>query len=419
EFDRLRPHDDTLFTICFPQASRRLLPFTALHVGTVQSNWNQRTTATYDQAQCRNNLFSGKSLAFHVEPYLRKGGAGAILGYFPDGLWRDFAGYLDRFYLIDHHQVHQRSLDENKEADRHVLREMLETEAAGLDNLVWLGAFTRDTLARIPDGSLDLLCVAGGCSHESLFAAFPLWRRKLKEGAMVCGDLFLHAEWYEGVISISSLLGIPDQVTPQGYWWKRFSPVQAVAAVANQRPELWSQDNGVVIVASQADDLEPTYLSIHSVRAHWSGPIMLIYTGEENEALVAACNQLCCELKYFGELSIGVQLDGSDLATATALQRFTQAIVLRAGMLAVAGLDSFFTRSAFDEPWSHRGPLIAQRVNGEMRCFRLPFSDCQESSGPVSIMAFEGSSEHWSESAWETWSDRKTAMIEESALEIR
>lgn len=178
------------------------------------------------------------------------------MGYFPGGRWREVAAGFERVWLVDHFQVHAASGDAMGEADRAVLRRLFAEEVKSIGtqaSSLWggqassvppagggagrmhagrtgwkpvfhlLGAHSAGNVARIPDGSLDLLYLAGEVAPDWLATALRHWMPKLRDGAVVCGDLFGLPHWREATFSLSLLVGAPDGVAADGFWWKRMS----------------------------------------------------------------------------------------------------------------------------------------------------------------------------------------------------
>ena len=142
-----------------------------------------------------------------------------------------------RVDLVDHFQVHTRSGSVAVEADRAVLRGIWQKETADCASVHLLGPHSLGTLAKTPDASLDCLYLPGEVAPDWMVPALPLWLAKLKDGAVVCGDLFSTPHWPDSTYGLSLLLGVPDSVSATGFWWKRFHRPAAAGLPPRQPPQ--------------------------------------------------------------------------------------------------------------------------------------------------------------------------------------
>ena len=378
-------HDDWHFTMSFGEDHRAMVPITVIHTGWPWTNWSGRKSEPFD---LKAAMGGGEACL----PQVAQGQnpTAAVIGYFPGGRWREVVKDCAKVWLVDHFQVHTPSGHPVWEADRAVLRRLFAEETRGMDNLVLLGAHGLEQLAQIPDDSLDLLYLPGEVAPDWLSASLPHWKAKLRNGAVVCGDLFGHPFWREATFSIALLLGAPDGVSPEGRWWKRMQKADwKLATARGVNPER----DGVILVNRSKDTLDALLLSLFSVVQNWVGPVLVCHWGDEDPSLTIACAQLGVELWNAGEYGA----DDEDWpATATHWQSFARALVLQPGMLAVAPL-----AAAFEEKSAIAGESLPLLLEGGAAMAAKCASADVFASGDAAIVVYASEPELWTDEAWE------------------
>jgi hypothetical protein len=182
---------------------------------------------------------------------------------------------------------------------------------SGLGTLVEIDA-AGDAIA---DRSLDAIYLPGEASVERLAAGLPLWRRKLRQDGVICGDLYGRPHWPEASFAIAQLIGTPDGVAQSGFWHKRIDPAALPAAPETPRTPC-------VVLVNPPGDLERTLVSLHAMRQQWPGRL-IVADPHGNAVLHAAC------------LSYGAELQCTAAAPAPSL-------TLTAGIVAVQPLAPLF-----------------------------------------------------------------------------
>jgi hypothetical protein len=168
------------------------------------------------------------------------------------------------------------------------LRSLWQAEVAGLDNLIELD---EAAAASVPDRSLDALYLPGEATVPRLIAGLPLWRRVLKDGALVCGDLYGRPDWPEASLAIAQLFGTPDGVSPSGFWHGRFDPARLPAAPVERGAP------AIVMINPPGGDRERLLTSLTALRSHWPGPVIVEDSRPTDPALMAACARLGATLR--------------------------------------------------------------------------------------------------------------------------
>ncbi|MEZ5833194.1 MAG: hypothetical protein R3D05_18630 [Dongiaceae bacterium] len=173
----------------------------------------------------------------------------------------------------------------DRQTDGGRLQHIWRTETAELATPIDLDATGR----ALADRSVDVLYIPGEASVDRVMAGLPLWRRTLKRNAIICGDLFGRPDWAEATIAIAELLGTPDDVEESGFWRKRIDP-----AVLLGVPE--PQGGPCVVLNAEHAVFDSTLVSLHTLRRHWAGSLMVHVDGAAGAALAAACVRYGTEL---------------------------------------------------------------------------------------------------------------------------
>lgn len=412
-------HDDDGFSALFPAQLRRCLPMSPLHLGMPESNWSSRTTPQFTtrKSPAGESAVSTDLTAVLNERFFAPIRAASV-GYFPGGHVKHLLKFVSHLYLLDQYRIHAANADPVLAADRRALRAIFEGDLQGAQRVTLLGAHSSTNIDEIPDLSIDLLYLQGGglpiC--ETLLEALPLWLYKLKPGAIVCGDMFLHAVWDAGVTAITALLGIPDYIFDSGFWARRLPPdFQA----SYGRQKRCGGDEAVVIFGASKEDAEPLLLAIHSVCVHWDGPVAVYYRGEEDASLQLACWEFGCELHHLGcafEEPLPIE---TDLEYIAQVQPFRRALLLREGMLAVKSLRGVFLDRLQAAPQPKAPCIFDSETSSWANVDPVHVMHCSVVNEAASILVCEGNPEVWPEEPWACWTDEKSALLERFAVDVR
>jgi hypothetical protein len=410
-------HDDYLFTTSFEVDRRRMLTFTAVHTGARIQNWAGRVSAPFAGDPVTDELKSRSRLATVAKD--TPGRVAAVIGYFPGGRWRVLGEHFERVYLIDHHAIEAPSGSAMVEADRGFLREAVAAETKGCAAFEFPGGHSAETVAGIPDGTVELLYIPGEPDPECLSRWWRLWRPKLAPRAVVCGDIYGLPHWPDATYSVSLTFGTPDEVQPDGFWRKEIAN-----SLGFEVPRLGpaADEAAIVFVNSGTDQLEPLLLSLHAARKHWSGTIQVWHHGEQNESLRLGCARLQAELIHLAEEA--GDLDQL-LENACELSTFRSALFLTPLHVAVASLEHAFaeTRGELDafagEPRRVQGRRYASgRAVWDRIAFAVAQSYCpQDDAG--AIVVFDGAPAEWTEDAWGLWCELQAEAALRAAATIR
>lgn len=418
--DRGRTHDDDQFIEKFPEMNRRVLPFSCLHAGPTAMNWNARVTENYLCGlgnQEKNGLASALVNLFRDQ--LLENAAAAMIGYFPGTLLESLAKHCNRLYLVDNFRIQRTSVNAEVEADRAVLRACLGEMDLG-EKVVCLDVNSETTINRVPEKCLDVLYISGGFNSpfQTLAGSLPIWLSKLKNGGIVCGDMFAHAVWPNGIAVITSLLGSPSYITGTGFWVKRFDEECLVSGVRKTNKAAVGGE-GVCIVNTEWEDLEPLLLSIHSTREFWNGPIAVYHWGEDEDQLRIACKRFECSLYRMGPAALGISLKGKEVSSIAAIQPFENALVLTSGMLFCGQASRVFRDTHVATILPSQSPVLL-RPDGtiqSIRRVRHPDGSITSHSGEIVIP--EGERSVWGGLTWEVWTNRKISMLSEMVCHVR
>ena len=414
------PGDDDQFQLIFPPENRRMLPMTVLHVGKSYVNWGGRTQDRFDLLPRSNASHDDGGMMCEVFR-----GRVALAGYYPGMRVNRWLAQCERVDLLDHFQVHQLSGDPVVEADRAVLRRLWAVETAELSHLHPLGPHSKSSLAQIPDHSLDVLHLPGEVTPDWLTAALPHWLAKIREGGVICGELFGLPHWPDSTHALTMLLGVPDAVAPNGFWWKRVTRTEMEFdgrfPSAHPLPvsHVGGNGEGVFFTLTEHGEIEKLLVSLHTLRRFWSGTVTVLYEGAENHALQIACARYAVECQCAGES--GTMGEGRERAL---IAPFTRSLCLAAGTLVLGPLDLLFQDADGKSDEAAEWPLLAIRAAGKVRTFPLPSLLAEKFSGSKAgaggpLLLCTGQPEAWTEASWATWCDAEAEMSSALAARIR
>ena len=359
-------HDDWHFTTSFPEQCRRQLPMTVIHTGPPGANWSGRVAGSY-------HADGAVEAETRLPPEIAGTGSVAVIGYFPGNRWREVARRFGQVLLVDHFQVHHPSGSPMIEADRVVLRGLWESESAEHENVKLLDTHGARTLAGIEDASLDALYLPGEVTPDWLAAAVPHWLPKLRDGAVVCGDLYGLPHWPDATYAIALLLATPVDVAPNGFWWGRKRNGLVRLPKTSEAGE-----REVILVNEGTADIERLLVTMHQVRQSWDGRMRLFHWGPENQGLRIAAARHGVEM-------IGVEPTWAETSGVVAETLdagiWPEAIYLPSGALVLGKVEDLFSSAAeaveFDpmQPWRMKG---AARAVGNGRPSACHASDFEE-----------------------------------------
>lgn len=410
-------HDDWLFTTSFAEARRRNLPFALLHVGPHTANWAGRASPAFGGQQ--SNGAEAHAKPPDIAQLVGRSRAtltAAVLGYLPNGRWRTLTDSFAKVFLIDEYQIHHGSGHPLVDADRRALARLLAADTDGADNLEFLGVHSEANLSCVPDGSLDALYLSGEPSLSSLGRILHEWCRKLKPGAIICGELCGHPHWPETTYAISSLLGTPSTF-PHGFWWKRHEREECRGIDAGDTN---GTGTGLAFLNWGREQLESLSMAVHAARRYWTGPIVLFHCGADEPFLHILCARLCIELLHV-HLSEGYT---ELLEDVRANPPFPTTLCLRPGQLLAAEIRG-------GEPCAPSGtltdsmtlPFWTFRQDSESDIARVAncslASHYRPSEKPP-IICFTEPPELWNDDAWEYWTHQhvETAIRERADVRV-
>lgn len=412
-------HDDWFFTTSFPPECRRQIPMTVIHTGAPATNWAGRVAESYHAEG------AGESCGELPAEIAGKGSV-AVIGYFPGSRWREMARQFGKVLLVDHFQVHHPSGSAMVEADRAVLRGLWESEAAERGNVELLGTHSAGTLAWIADGSLEALYLPGEVTPEWLTVALRHWGPKLRDGALVCGDLYGLPHWPDSTYAISLLLGVPDKVWASGFWCQRIDRHAAALDWLGRGRQPMGRQRGVVFTILAGDELAGLLVSLHALRRHWGGPVAVFHWGEEDRSLEIACVRCGVELCTVGVSSAmpGGRAAGEWMAEAIWMSPYERTLLLPVGTMVTSAIEVLFGEETKVAKPDGAAPLLAVRMAGVSRICAVPFSSAMgfESDGTVGktgLLVCAGAVEKWTDAAWEVWCEAEAAMTAAFAARVR
>ena len=436
-------HDDFLFTTSFAPGKRRVLPFTAIHLGIYGPNWGGRITPRWETrrndegeaVECcdlsqpspsglvRVRLSEDSDGSLHTDGgggQVRSPKAGtssssprsstpvaAVIGYFPGGGWQEVTRGFFTVYLVDHFCVHVPSGSGMIEGERTVLRRHFDGQTAGDSRLRNLGVHSVDNVNAIPDGSLDLLYIPGEVAPEWLCRALPHWLPKMREGGVICGDVYGLPHWPDATYTIALLLGTPERVE-DGRWWKTFHRERCAVPLVNEG----DGRRAVVFVNTGTGSLEQLSLSLFAARKHWDGWLVVMHHGEENESLRILCARLGVDLVH---ASLEEMPDWDELLEECAKSPpCPVSMLMLPWHLPAGGLVAAFDAEVAGWPVFRGEPRIVDEHHsvegvyrppkGQSVGRRFPFATAQVYGGSTnheSVVVYSDDASSWSEAAWE------------------
>ena len=262
---------------------RPILPVAALLLGEGALHWGAGIRAD-------ERLPDADFRAAALRDLLARGGKRLLVaGYHPGmdpGAWAPLCAQV---LATDDFGLRAQTGNQQAQAARAALRSLWQTRTGGLNNLVELDAAAA---AAIPDHSLDALYLPGEASVQRLVAGMALWRRVLKDGALVCGDLYGRPDWPEATLAVAQLFGTPDAVAPSGFWHRRFESARLPA------PPVEEGAPAIVLVNPPGGDPERLLTSLAALRPQWAGHVIVRGAQPMDPALMAACARFgaTCEL---------------------------------------------------------------------------------------------------------------------------
>ena len=354
-------YDDFLFTTSFAPEKRRMLPFSAIHLGKYGVNWDSRVSGQYKKRERGDETLNG-GRPMRDFPANRKGGVAAVLGYFPEGRWQGVTRGFSRVILVDEFRIHPTGGDPMVEADRKVLRRILEKQVSGRKGVEFFGRHTFANVSNIPDRSLSLLYLPGKASPEWLCSVLPHWLPKVREGGVFCGDAYGLPHWPDATYSLAMLLGPPDEMSGDGRWRKRYRA--RARPLPGEREGNPDENDGIIVLSGGIGSTESLLLSIHSVRKHWAGPVQVWHQGIEDESLRMVCTRLGIE--FFPVCS---KIRATDEFTSEACQGagFRRTLILKPGHVLIGNPQ--FDRGSDREAGNGNVPLLVSR-NGDLMTVR-------------------------------------------------
>lgn len=424
--DRSEELDDDVFTRLFTPECRRMLPMTVLHSGPIRTNWDGRTGANYVNEDRVDRMDIPPAFFSQIRGDSNSVEVAAIVGYYPGGIAHRLATFFPHSYLIDHFQVHVSSPDPMLEADRKALRRLWESETLEAErscHLQYLGVHSRNSIARIPDQSLDLIFITSDGISDWLLASWRYWSKKLRPRALLCGDVFGLPGRLHATSLISVYFGIPDGVTSCGLWWKRYAKPCCEIPGADAIRNSDSAELGVVLISYELTDPTGVFVSMHAIRKQWSGPIQVFHWGATTEPLRLACHVFNAELREVGALPPEVTRIGIEMLLSEASQAHTfhRAVILAPGMVVTRRVEDLTFCTANHESREGPSPLLSETVSGQPVRHRLLSADARdyapEARSP--IVVFGGDPSNWTACAWDLWCDVKTSLALKNAVEIR
>jgi hypothetical protein len=281
---------DVVFSDRFPAARRRYLPFVCLHAGDTSQNWRGRTTDPFLDGPAETVIPEDSTATLAAS--LGGPGTHAVqIGCYRGEPGRTLAQHFSRVTVIDHWGLSTRAVSEAMATDLDILRTRYERESAGAPNLSSLQEHSDETLAEIPDRSVDALWLSAEPEYDFCLKFLPAWLPKLKPGGALVGEFYSPELLPATTRLVDLLLGPPHRVyddlrwvrhieDPATYLRRLFPPVNSAT------------DRGVVYVATGEHDVEPLLVSLSSLRRHWAGPVCVINAGDENPSLCLACARL-------------------------------------------------------------------------------------------------------------------------------
>ena len=327
---------DVVFSDRFPATRRRYLPFVCLHAGDTSQNWRGRTTDPF--LETAGTPAEEPDATAEIAALLGGPDTHVVqIGCYRGEPGRTLAQHFARVTVIDHWGLTARVPAAALETDLSILRARYADETAGISNITPPLEHSAETLAGIPDGSLDALWLTPEPEYDFLLNSLPAWLPKLKPGGAITGG-FYDAELLPGPARLVHLLfGVPDKTFAGRQWLRRLAdPAGYLASLLP--PVVSSSARGVVYLATSEEDVEPLLVSFSSLRRHWQGAVCVISAGDENPSLCLACARLGVE---FRNVPASV-LPELTMLRALEWSPFAESIFLDAATLVRAPLDWLF-----------------------------------------------------------------------------
>lgn len=328
---------DVHFSESFPAAQRHYLPIVCLHAGDTSQNWRGRTSDPFFENGDQLHDTAPDSTA---EIAARLGGPGTHavqIGCYRGGTSRTLAEHFARVTVIDHWGLGARAIAPALAADLAILASRYTAETAGLTNLSPPLEHSAETLAAIPDASLDALWLTNEPEYDFLLDLLPAWLPKLKPGGAIAGG-FYDPQLLPGPSRlVEFLIGPPDKTFADMQWCRRIADPAALLA-RNFPPAPEHAPRGVVYVATDEADVDPLLVSLHTLRRHYAGPVCILCAGDEIPALRLAATRLGIGFRNVPAVS---DILPHELLTLHALDwsPFTETIFLECATLVRAPVD--------------------------------------------------------------------------------
>ena len=332
---------DVLFSNLFPAARRRFLPFVCLHAGDSSHNWRGRITGPFFD-DCTSAHAPGTAPQTERIAAMLGGPdkTAALIGCWRGDTSRALARQFGKVTVMDHWGLLARAPSPAMSADLRFLAARYAAETSGLPNLTQPLEHSGESLAAIPDGSLDVIWLTAEPEYDSLLHFLPAWLPKLKPGGTIAGG-FYEPELLPGpshVVQI--LLGAPDEFFPDMQWVKRLAdPAQFIAR--RLPPPATDTQRGVVYVCMEDAEVEALLVSLSSLRRHWSGAVCVLSTGDESPSLRLACARLGVDFRNVPHFS-ALYPDDVNRLHALDWSPFEESVFLDTATLISAPLDFIF-----------------------------------------------------------------------------
>ena len=332
---------DVLFSNRFPAARRRFLPFVCLHAGDSSHNWRGRVTDPFFE---NHDLAHAPAVASQAEVIAaRFGGPGRVaaqISCYRGSTGRTLARHFHRVTVIDHWGLLARAQTAAMATDRQFLAARYAEETSGLQNLSPPLEHSSETLATIPDASLDVIWLAPEPDYDFLLLFLPAWLPKLKPGGAIVGA-FYEPEMLPGPSRVVQvLLGEPDEVYADMHWVKRIAePAKFLAGRLPAPPA--DTRRGVVYVCMEETEVEALLVSLSSLRRHWHGAVCVLSAGDESASLLLACSRLGVDFRNVPKFSLMLPDDINRLH-ALDWSPFEESIFLDAATLVRGPVDFLF-----------------------------------------------------------------------------
>ena len=411
--------EEAAFIDLFPHLDRHLLPLNALelrilHFGTfnfrapdTQPNWTDSGPPSYHVA-FEDLLIAQKRSDLRI----------AMTAYFPGCVPPSLTSFVTTIYPIASHHLYDETADHITAADQLTLRNMLSDNFPGVSADVLLASDER-AFETIPNNSLDILYINGGVSSicPYLIRTLPQWIAKLRANAIICGDSFAYPVWQHGVTAISWLIGTPEHFHPSGFWWTNL-PI-ALRSNHQTSSKYAGSDDAIFIISRRIQNDDALFLSIHSVRAFWDGPIIVIHHSEPSDPVRLACWRFGCTLRASPPPTPDATFPVTMNEYIHGLQFFRRALILFSGTLALASLRPAFIQSSHIAEQLPGMPCLLDISSG---CsFSLPPDVVSHCSAPktTSLLVCNGEAEDWSEVAWTAWTKATLALHNDISRGIR